>query len=460
MHPHKHIRFGLFAIIILTPLLWILGDGLGYLSTLEYTTLNWRHKLREPTNLLYLNTDPNAPENDSTQQTTHASPLTNHKSFKHSSPALNIIILFSLTLICALPITFLNNKNTLIKILPLSILPLYLLLAVYLFKHFNWVLPIISPIGAALTTSFIILIIQLINTEKQRNRIKTLFGTYISPKLVDDMIDENLDPQLGGQETIITALFCDIENFSSITESLSPSALIELMNEYLSEMTAIIQDEKGTLDKYAGDAIISMFGAPIPIEDHALAACRATCRIQLKQIELCNKWQKDNRNWPKNVLNMKTRIGINTGPAIVGNMGSNTRFNYTMLGDNVNLASRCQTLAKNYGVYAIATETTRKWAENKDGIAFRFLDNIPIHSQTETIPIYEILGFKKNLTPQTSQCLHLYSQAATLYLQNNYSAAIPLLQQSSLLEPNQNAPTNPSKILLAHCQQEVELENR
>lgn len=372
--------------------------------------------------------------------------LISQKFLKRSSFQLDIIILFALTLIASLPIILLNKNGLFIKITGIGIIPLYLITTVYLFDQFNWILPIISPLGAALSTSFLLLIIKLINTEKQRSRIKSMFGTYISPELVNDMINENLDPQLGGQEKIITALFSDIENFSSIAESLSPAALIELMNEYLSEMTVIIQDEKGTLDKYVGDAIVSMFGAPVPIEDHALAACKAACRMQQKQLELCEKWRSDSRNFPESVLKMRTRFGISTGLSIVGNMGSKIRFNYTMLGDNVNLASRCEYIGKAYGVLCVSTDTTRKWTENKDGIAFRFLDRILLDGKSEIIEIHQVLGFKKDLDPQTKKCIEIYSKGIADYFEGNWDSAIAHFEQSAALEPITDKEINPSKL--------------
>lgn len=374
--------------------------------------------------------------------------LVSKKFLERPSFKLTIIIIFALTLLASCPLAFLDRKYFLIKILGAAILLLYLLGTVYLFDKFNWVLPMIGPIGAALSTMFFVLIIQLINIERKQSRIKNMFGTYISPKLVDEMIEEEVDPQLGGQEKMITALFSDIENFSTISESISPSALIDLMNEYLSEMTRIIQEENGTLDKYIGDAIVSMFGAPVPIENHALAACRTACRVQLKQLELCEKWRNDSRKWPESVLGMRTRFGISTGLAIVGNMGSKIRFNYTMLGDNVNLASRCEYIGKTYGVLCVATDATRKWAENKDGIAFRFLDKILLDGKTETVEIYEVLGFKKDMDEKTKKCVEIYSKGISDYFNGDWDSAIDKFEQSASLEPIINADINPSKIFL------------
>lgn len=384
--------------------------------------------------------------------------LITKKFLERPSAQLNIIILFALTLITSFPIAFLHKKGVFIKILGVGVIPLYLLASVYFFDKFNWILPIIGPLGAALSTSFILLIIQIVNIEKQRKRIKNMFGTYISPDLVNDMIDEDLDPQLGGEEKMITALFSDIENFSLIAESLSPNALIELINEYLSEMTVIIQEEKGTLDKYVGDAIISMFGAPVSIEDHALAACRTACRIQLKQLKLCEKWRTDKRKWPESVLTMKTRFGISTGLAIIGNMGSKIRFNYTMLGDNVNLASRCEHIGKTYGVYSVATDITRKWAENKDGIVFRFLDRILLDGKTEIIEIHEVVGFRKDLDEKTKKCIEIYSKGITSYFEGDWDSAIAYFEQSVSLEPSVDKKINPS-ILFLQRTNELRLHN-
>src|SRR5699024_6002086 len=178
-----------------------------------------------------------------------------------------------------------------------------------------------------------------------------------------DMIASGQQPQLGGSEIYMTVFFSDIQSFSTFSEQLEPTKLVALMNEYLTAMTNIITDEGGTLDKYIGDAIVAFFGAPVKLDDHAARACVISQHMQKRLDELSAKWSHEGDKWPQIIHHMKNRIGINTGKMITGNIGSARRFNYTVMGDAVNLAARCESAAKNYGVYTMVTGETKAEAE-------------------------------------------------------------------------------------------------
>ncbi len=163
-------------------------------------------------------------------------------------------------------------------------------------------------------------------------------------------------------------------------------------------MTRILEEEQGTLDKYIGDAIVGIFGAPVHLPDHAYRACRAAVRIQERQVELREEWQAEPVEWPEVVYHMRTRIGLNTGDAVVGNMGSSKRFNYTMMGDTVNLAARNESGAKAYGVFIMLTEETKTAAEARsDDFVFRFLDRVVVKGRREPVAVYELLGFRQGM---------------------------------------------------------------
>src|SRR5690606_12597206 len=147
------------------------------------------------------------------------------------------------------------------------------------------------------------------------------------PALVDRMIESGEEPQLGGVEQALTCFFSDVENFSAFSEQLTPTRLVELMNEYLTAMTDILQEEGAALDKYIGDAIVAVHGALLRLDDHALRASKSAVRMQREQLRLVQKWHSESDRWPALIGSMRTRIGINTGNATVGNMGSRTRFN-------------------------------------------------------------------------------------------------------------------------------------
>ena len=314
------------------------------------------------------------------------------------------------------------------------------------------------PVAAVFTTSFAAIGWQLIEEERQKSRIKGMFVTYVSPQLVDRMIESGEVPQLGGHEADITAYFSDIQAFSAFSEKLPPAQLVELMNEYLTACTDILFAQRGALDKYIGDAVVGMFGGLVSLEDHALRACVTSQLVQRRLAELREKWRGEGDKWPEIVWRMQSRIGLNSGLTVVGNMGSHARFNYTMMGDNVNLAARMESGAKAYGVYTMATEATKLGCEQHGGdrVVFRYLDKIVVKGRTIPVPIYEVVGLKEDVTAQTRECLDLFAQGIARYLAQDWDAAEALFRRSAELELHQPGRTpgvenNPSLTLIVRC---------
>ncbi|MDD2765639.1 MAG: adenylate/guanylate cyclase domain-containing protein [Opitutaceae bacterium] len=366
-------------------------------------------------------------------------------------------IIFALTLaVAGLSISG-GARGVFAKVLAVLTATVYVAVAFQLFKELQFVLPVIAPLGSAFTTSFVALIWQVVREEKQKGRIKGMFGTYLSPELVNRMIESAEDPKLGGHEEIITAYFSDIQSFSTFSEKMTPARLVELMNEYLTACTDIVQEEGGTLDKYIGDAVVAMFGAPIPLPDHAYRACVATQRVQLGIARLREKWRGEAGQWPEVVHHLRARLGLNTGPAIIGNMGSRTRFSYTMMGDNVNLAARMESGAKLLGVYTMVTDSTRTECEKHgDRLVFRYLDKIVVKGRSQPVPVHEIVGFREDVSPQSFDCLGVYAQGIERYLAQDWAGAMAFFEKSAALEPNQPdkalaIETNPSLILIERC---------
>jgi adenylate cyclase len=238
---------------------------------------------------------------------------------------------------------------------------------------------------------------------------------------------------------------------------MTPDRLTNLMNEYLTAMTDILQAERGSLDKYIGDAIVAMYGAPVDLKDHALRACVATCRMQQRLGELRQKWISEGDKWPERVHKMRMRIGLNTGETIVGNMGSANRFNYTMMGDTVNLAARCESGAKQFGVYAMCTEETKKAAEAQGGgIVFRRLNKIVVKGKTQPVEVHEITGLRAEATPEMLRCVELFEQALELYFAQKWDEAKALFAEAEKLEPLQpgrdpGVAHNPSELMQEWC---------
>lgn len=184
----------------------------------------------------------------------------------------------------------LASRSGRLRLLAPLLVVLYGGLVFLAFVKFHYVLPLLVPVGSAVTAAGLCVLLKLGSEEWQRRRLKALFGAYVSPKLVEEMVESNQNPQLGGVEYEITALFSDVVGFSALSEELSPDELVRLMNEYLGAMTDAFQGESGTLDKYVGDAIVTMFGAPVWIEDHAALACVAAVKMQERHAELRQEW--------------------------------------------------------------------------------------------------------------------------------------------------------------------------
>jgi adenylate cyclase len=368
--------------------------------------------------------------------------------------------------LCTLGLTFAVTSLTVaggarslfFKVLALLVLVGFAIVGFYLFRVSHLVVSLAAPLNAAFTTGFIATILQLIDEEKQKGRIKGMFSAYLAPTVVNSLIDSGKEPELGGHEETITAYFSDIQGFSGFSEKMTPARLVELMNEYLTACTDIVQEEGGTLDKYIGDAVVAMFGAPLPLPDHAYRACVASVRVQRRIEELRQKWRSEGGKWPPIVHNLRARLGLNSGPAIIGNMGSRTRFSYTMMGDNVNLAARMESGAKLMGVYTMITDSTRADCEKFGGdkIVFRFLDKIVVKGRSLPVGVHEVVGLRSELSASTLECLALHARAIERYQAQDFDGAIALFEQSAKLELHQPSKelaieSNPSLIMIERC---------
>jgi adenylate cyclase len=324
----------------------------------------------------------------------------------------------------------------------------------------SWVTPWMGPLlGFGLVQIFMIGR-RVVLEQRAKEQIKGMFGSYVPPQVVARMVESREMPKLGGVEADITAYFSDIQDFSTFAEILSPERLVELMNDYLTACTDIIHEEGGTLDKYIGDAVVAMFGAPIALPGHAFHACVTTYRVQQKLVELRHKWNSEGDKWPGLVGRMQSRIGLNSGPVVVGNMGSRMRFNYTMMGDNVNVAARMESGAKAWGVYSMCTEATREACEahTKDGIVFRPLGRIRVKGRSIAVPIFEIIGPRDTLSARTAECVDLFSRGLALHYERDWQGALRLFEKSRPLEPNipgvtPGVSSNPSLVYLERVAQ-------
>jgi len=216
--------------------------------------------------------------------------------------------------------------------------------------------------------------------------IRTTFSKFVSQDVVEELLNNPEAIALGGSRKEVTVFFSDVRGFTTISERLTPEQLVQLLNEYLSEMTELIIDYKGTIDKYMGDAIMAFWGAPIPNDDHAYYACVAALAQAQKLKELQERWKE------RNIPVLQIGIGINSGPAVVGNMGSSRRMDYTLMGDTVNLGSRLEGITKVYGVQICISEFT--YERVKDRVYARELDLVRVKGKLEPVRIYELMGLK------------------------------------------------------------------
>ena len=350
---------------------------------------------------------------------------------------------------------FMRRNARLMGALALMAMAAYTEAAFYGWIKWSLWLPLAWPLLGLLLTSFVAIGQRLLQEQRAKQEIKGMFGTYVSPQLVDQLIKAGERPRLGGHEAEITAYFSDIQSFSAFSEKLPADRLVELMNEYLTACTDIVLEEGGSLDKYIGDAVVVMFGAPFPLPDHAFRACVATQRVQRKLAELRAKWKSEGDKWPAIVSNMQSRIGLNTGRCVIGNMGSRTRFNYTMMGDDVNLAARMESGAKSWGVYTMCTEATRLACTQHGGdrLVFRPLGRIVVKGRTQAVPIHEIVGFKEAVPAPMHECIGLFTQGLERYYARDWDGALTFFRRSAALEPNASGqtpdmPGNPSLVYL------------
>ena len=304
-----------------------------------------------------------------------------NKFLKEIPAWLNLAILFIVILYTAIATSRLSTLWA--GAITIASLLGYFLLTSLIFETKNYIINFPS-MGLGIFFTFLSIVVYRVMTEeKDKKRIKTMFGKYVSPAVVDQILaTPNLE--LGGVDKNMTVFFSDIRGFTALSESMSPQELVNHLNLYFTAMTDIIMEFNGTLDKYIGDAIMCFWGAPLPQENHALLACKCA----LKQM---NTMHKLNEGWPKE-KQINIGIGLNSGIMTVGNMGSLGRMNYTLMGDNVNLAARLEGTNKEYGTYIIISEFT--YAMVKDEVVARELDNIRVKGKNKPVLIYELLDIK------------------------------------------------------------------
>jgi adenylate cyclase len=313
-----------------------------------------------------------------------------------------------------------------------------------------------APIGAIFTASFAAIVWQLILEEKQKGRIKGMFGAYVSPQLVERMVESGENPQLGGHDDEITAYFSDIQSFSSFSEKLGSGPLVELMNEYLTACTDIVQGQGGTLDKYIGDAVVAMFGAPLPLKDHAYRACVATQMVHRKLAELRGKWKSGGREVAGDRVEHADPHRPQHRHVHDRQHGQPHPFQLHDDGRQCEPGRPHGERVRRAGAPTPCAPRRRSSPANNWGaihVVFRPLGRIVVKGRTTAVPIHEIVGLKEHVTSDARECIGLFERGLASYYAREWEAALALFAKSRDLEPNVPGKTpgvvsNPSLVYL------------
>jgi len=314
----------------------------------------------------------------------------------------------------------------------------YVILSIYTFDS-GLILNILFPLLSMITVYIPLVVLYYLTEEKSRKWITSVFGKYVSTIVIDNLLQNPDRIKLGGEKLNITISFSDIRDFTPISEKLDPEDLVHLLNDYLTEMTEIIRNDQGLVDKYMGDAIMAFWGAPLDQPNHPEMACTSSLEMINKLKELQTKWKEEGTP----VFDIG--IGLNSGDAIVGNMGSSQRFDYTAIGDNVNLASRMEGLNKIYGTNILITEYT--YNSIKDKFETRKLDAVRVKGKRKPIHIYELLAKKDQLDKKKIEFIKYFETGLDFYTKKKWKNAVKSFQTADKLMAD---PA--SKMFITRCE--------
>jgi adenylate cyclase len=319
------------------------------------------------------------------------------------------------------------------------------ILCMIAYREGYWLPLVVQEMGVVLTL-FSAGLIYYTTEGRQKMYIKNAFKQYLSPAVIEQLIRHPENLKLGGERRMLSIFFSDLEGFTGISEGLEPEALTALLNEYLSAMTDIIHEEGGTVDKYEGDAIIAFWNAPLQQPDHARRCVRAAVRCQTRLAEMRPMFRE------RLGKNLKMRIGINSGPAIVGNMGSHTRFDYTMIGDAVNLASRLEGINKQFGTYTLISQSAM---EQMDGAyPVREISRVAVVGRKEPVVVYEPL--LPDEVDRRQSLLARFSEGLALFCQGDFPKAEAVFSELAEEDPAARAYVTKCRQMIDHPPEEWE----
>lgn len=303
-------------------------------------------------------------------------------------------------------------------------------------RHSLW-LNMVYPVVTIMLVYVGVTLYRYISEEREKKKIRGAFQYYLTPSVIEEMLKDPDKLKLGGDKKDLTVLFSDIRGFTSISERLSPEELVHLLNEYLTAMTDKVFQHEGLLDKYMGDAIMAVYGAPLEQPDHALRACSTALDMMKEMKALQEKWTAEGK--PP----MDVGIGINSGDMVVGNMGSDMRFDYTVMGDSVNLGARLEGINKEYGTNIVISEFTCEKIQGE--MLCRELDAVQVKGKERPVRIYELIG---RLGDGDYDFLPVFEEGLALYRQCLWDEAIAAFRRVLDMKPGDY----PAQMYIKRCE--------
>ncbi len=308
-----------------------------------------------------------------------------------------------------------------------------------IFAKYNTWLNMVYPVLTMMTIYLVITVYRYFTEEREKKKIRGAFQYYLTASVINELLKDPTKLKLGGDKKDLTVMFSDIRGFTTISEKLTPEELVHLLNEYLTAMTDIVFKYEGLLDKYIGDAIMAVFGAPVDQPDHALRSCRTALEMMATLKGLQQKWAAEGRPF------VDIGVGINSGDMVVGNMGSNMRFDYTVMGDNVNLSSRLEGINKEYGTHIVISEFTYEVV--KEEVFCRELDAVRVKGKKLPVKIYELICERKDAA-EHEEYIGRFHAGLAHYKAAHWDEGIAAFK--SVLEIRPDDP--PAKLYIQRCQ--------
>lgn len=310
----------------------------------------------------------------------------------------------------------------------------------------GYILPIVLPITASSSTYLGVILLKYIFEQKEKKFLKSAFGHYISPSVLEDVLKSPEKLRLGGERRRMTVLFSDIEGFTTISEGMAPEETSRVLNEYLTAMAECVTGTRGTLDKFIGDAVMAFWNAPGPEDEHAALACEAAIRMKRLSAR-----PAVSEGAPGAEITLNTRIGINTGDMVVGNMGSKEIFDYTVLGSEVNVAARLEPLNKDFSTRVIVSNATRTEAERcmPGRFVFRRLADVVLKGTNRQITVYELYGMREETDQAALEAIVTFEKGFELYGLGRFAEARSLFSRAMEALPD-DGPSKSYSSLCAH----------